>query len=162
MFMTRAFVTRWTASTAVVLAAAIVIAATTGALALRNRFPQFPALRIDVAEVARDVALLDQAAAAAGFAVKTADRRFTNSNRPQTSLRRYESAGRCCFALALSRWDNDPVLDIWVSDSGRSEQPFDPADCAMYERFRNEVFRMFPRPHIFYERVVCAKDLPVD
>lgn len=123
----------------------------------RNKFAQGPAFRLTSDDIERDVAALDQAAADAGFVIKPANYSYTADNHQKTSVRYYETGVRCCFLMVLSRWHDEAVLEVTVSDRDRGDRdPYDPADCAMYNSFRASVAAKFEPERIFYEGAVCA------
>lgn len=128
----------------------------------RNKFAQGPAFRLTVENIAQDVAVLDQAAADAGFVVEPANYTFTYDSRSRTSVRLYDNGVRCCFQMVLIRWHEEPVLEVIVSDRDKGDRDsYGPADCVMYNRFRAAVGAKFKPERIFYETAVCAEGLPL-
>ena len=129
---------------------ACLIAAT--ACAGPNYFPQFSVLRLQSNDVARDLMLLDQAAAQAGFSVRPNNVPFMYDGRREVSIRIYANPNECCFRMSLSKWDEQPVLELVVSDSGTYDIGLRASNCEIYEQFLVAL-----RPHIAKQQILSER-----
>lgn len=135
------------------LSAVLMLASLSGCV--RNHFLQFSVLQVRAHAIERDIEAVDRAATLAGFEVTRMNYSYEYENRPRTTLRGYETPARCCFSLSLTRWDDEPLLEVVIHDKNRSERPFEPTDCAMYARFREAVVAAVGQARIAMETRPC-------
>lgn len=113
----------------------------------------FTTIEIRSDDLVRDVRAFDEAALAAGFAIKTRNDRLGPND--ETTKRTYQSPARCCLTLLLKRETEAPVLLIRALDLYVSRSRFLPEQCTTYARFREEL-----RARIDAARVLREDGLP--
>lgn len=122
-----------------------------------NYFPQFSVLRLQSGDVDRDLALFDEAAAHAGFAVTPNHVPSVYDGVHKVGIRVHSNPNECCFRMSLSKWDQQLVIELILSDSGTYDIGLRTSYCEMYARFREALRPVLENKRILFEKRPCAQ-----